>query len=123
MVNSDKEFAIKLADMRTRPRYYVLKGKEPKPVGSVIEWANSFEHDTRLVVATRLSHTVRVSTVFLGIDHNFYDSDGPPLLFETMIFGGPHDQYQDRCSTWEQAHAMHNKAVRVAKGEEKADDE
>lgn len=33
--------------------------------------------------------------------------DGPPILFETMIFGGEHDQYQERCSTWEQARKAH----------------
>jgi len=29
---------------------------------------------------------VRVSTVFLGIDHRHF-GDGPPILFETMVFG------------------------------------
>jgi len=40
---------------------------------------------------------------------------GPPLLFETMIFNGPDDgEYQERCSTWEEAEAMHERAVHVA---------
>lgn len=56
---------------------------------------------------------VRVSTVFLGIDHNFY-CVGPPILWETMIFGGPHDQYQHRCSTREEALEMHRRAVALA---------
>lgn len=51
----------------------------------------------------------RVSTIFLAIDHR--RSDGPPILFETMIFGGPFDQYQERCSTWEEAEAMHARAI------------
>lgn len=58
----------------------------------------------------RVAHSeaggIRVSTVFLGIDHRF-NEDGPPILFETMIFGGPHDGFQDRCSTWKEAVAMH----------------
>jgi hypothetical protein len=32
---------------------------------------------------------VKISTVFLGIDHQF--GIGPPVLWETMIFGGPSD--------------------------------
>ena len=48
---------------------------------------------------------VDVSTIFLGLDHAW--GNGPPLLFETMVFGGALDQEQDRCSTWEQAETMH----------------
>lgn len=58
---------------------------------------------------------VKVSTVFLALDHRFNDQ-GPPLLFETMIFGGEHDGYQDRCSTWEQAEVMHKVACDMAFG-------
>jgi hypothetical protein len=51
-----------------------------------------------------------VSTVFLGLDHNY--GAGPPILWETMVFGGPLDQEQDRCSgSREQAEAMHAKMV------------
>lgn len=35
---------------------------------------------------------VNVSTVFLAIDHAF--GDGPPVLYETMIFGGG-DLFED----------------------------
>ena len=51
----------------------------------------------------------KVSTVFLGLDHNFMG--GEPVLFETMIFGGKHGGYQKRCSTWEMAEKMHQDAV------------
>ena len=56
-----------------------------------------------------------VSTFFLGLDHAF--GGGPPLLFETMIFGMPErsEEYQERCSTWEQAEAMHERAVAHAR--------
>ncbi|WP_166903861.1 hypothetical protein [Mycobacterium sp. DL440] len=33
---------------------------------------------------------VVVSTVWLGLNHSFTD-DGPPIIFETMVFGGVHD--------------------------------
>ena len=52
-----------------------------------------------------------VSTVFLGIDHNFY-GDGPPLLFETMVF---HDNlvdlFCDRYSTAAAARIGHASVV------------
>jgi hypothetical protein len=84
--------------------YYILVDKEPVPVDDVLEWARMFEGD-RHVGNTTIKDVV-VSTVFLGIDHNFRP-DGPPLLFETMVFGGEHDQYQDRYSTWEEAERGH----------------
>jgi hypothetical protein len=48
---------------------------------------------------------VEVSTIFLGIDHSF--GSGPPLLFETMVFGGELDDEQERYSTEAQALAGH----------------
>jgi hypothetical protein len=33
---------------------------------------------------------IGISTVFLGLDHRHF-GDGPPLLFETMVFGGSRD--------------------------------
>jgi len=37
-------------------------------------------------------------------------------LFETMIFGGEHDQYQVRYSTWDDALNGHQFAVNLAQG-------
>lgn len=49
----------------------------------------------------------QVSTVFLPINHNFADH-GPPLLFETMVFGGGDDDLsQWRWETWAAAEAGH----------------
>jgi hypothetical protein len=57
----------------------------------------------------------RVSTVFLGLDHQY--GDGPPLVFETMIF--PPDSwsevYCERYSTWAEAEAGHATAIEHAK--------
>lgn len=65
----------------------------------------------------------RVSTVFLGLDHNHLN-DGPALLFETMIFpeGSYAEMYQRRCSTWEEAEEMHKEAVLYQLGKELSDD-
>lgn len=48
-------------------------------------------------LAGESGESVTVSTVWLGIDHSY--GDGPPMIFETMIFGGPYDQEQMRYST------------------------
>jgi hypothetical protein len=53
-----------------------------------------------------------VSTIFLGIDHALYD-DILPILFETMVFGGPLDHQQFRTSNYEQAEAMHRDTVKM----------
>lgn len=91
---------------------YILKGKKPVPCKDLLKWAKWFETGERIVQWTKKGK-IRVSTVFLGLDHNFTGS-GKPLLFETMIFGGKHDQFQDRCSTWVEAEQMHKRVCKMA---------
>lgn len=57
----------------------------------------------------------RVSTVFLGIDYSF--GQGPPVLFEMMVFGPENDkgEVQLRCCTWDEAKELHLKGVRKAR--------
>jgi len=50
-----------------------------------------------------------VSTVFLQLDHSW--SGETPILFETMVFGGPFDQEQERYATWAEAEAGHARIV------------
>ena len=90
-----------------RPKYYVLSGQKAVPC-SMAEWASRFELVCH--VGDTTIGGVRVSTVFLGIDHN-WSVDGPPLIFETMVFGGDFDRDQDRYSTWEEAKQGHAVAV------------
>ena len=55
---------------------------------------------------------MRVSTVWLGIDHNYFG--GRPLLFETMVFSDNknyQERYCDRYSTWDEAIEGHKKAI------------
>lgn len=49
---------------------------------------------------------VEVSTVWLGLNHRWAD-DGPPLIFETMIFGGSQDGAQWRHTSEVEALAAH----------------
>lgn len=90
--------------------YYILDGKKAKQVDSVTEWALWFEKADRKVKVTELPNGVKVSTIFLGLDHGW---NGIVLIFETMIFGGEHDQYQDRYGTWEEAERGHEKAIEL----------
>lgn len=92
---------------------FILRDRKPVPV-DIIAWASWFESADRFVRQDTIGD-VRISTVFLGIDHQF--GDGPPLIFETMIFGGEHDQYQDRCSTWQQAEDMHARACALVRNQ------
>ncbi|KKM17325.1 hypothetical protein LCGC14_1676840, partial [marine sediment metagenome] len=47
--------------------------------------------DKRRVVETFVDDNIKVSTVFLAINHNYIYLD-PPLIFETMIFGGERNE-------------------------------
>ena len=71
------------------------------------------EGSDRRRVATDMIGGVRISTVFLSIDHG--DGDGPPVLFETMVFGGQFDQDQARYTTWAEAEIGHKAMVRLRK--------
>lgn len=88
------------------------------------EWMafNFYEPDgPRRVGWTEIGWGRIVSTVFLGINHNF--GSGPPLLFETAVFtpktdlnDGTWDILQ-RYSTWPDAVEGHERAVRASGGE------
>lgn len=56
--------------------------------------------------------TVRVSTVFLGMNHNHGLTEGPPLVFETMIFGHDTARVMDRYTSYAEAQAGHAKIVK-----------
>lgn len=103
----------------TMSNYYILIGKTTKKASNVIEWGRWFANNEKnRVVGIDTKNGVRVSTVFLGIDHNFNPratGNSEPILFETMIFGGKHDQYQRRYSTWAEAEIGHKKALEMIK--------
>ena len=73
-------------------RYAILDGHEIVVV-DLMTWAKWFEDKDKTVERTSIGD-VKVSTVFLGVDHSW--GGGKSLWFETMIFGGPLDQEQWR---------------------------
>ena len=92
--------------------WYILDDdNKPVPVGPM-QAAVWLETNGRRVTVTNLPDDVTVSTVFLGIDHSY--GDGPPVLWETMIFGGEFDQETMRYTSHEDALEGHKKMVRKA---------
>jgi len=85
--------------------------EDKTPVACNIEDIN--QSASNILAKTELeinNEKVRVSTVFLNLNHNYSDQ-GPPVLFETMIFGGKHDSYQDRYTSYEDAMRGHYAVV------------
>ena len=86
--------------------YFILEGKEIVSA-TVQEWSTMFSNRNGRTVAKTQIDGFMVSTVFLGLDHAF--DEGPPMLFETMVFSNRGGDYQERCSTYEQAEEMHER--------------
>lgn len=88
--------------------HYILDGKTPVKT-DLMTWAKWLENGENRIVQQTTVGDKFVSTVFLGLDHQF--GDGPPLIFETMIFAGEYGGDMWRCSTWEQAEQQHEAAL------------
>lgn len=96
------------------PKYYILAGHKPVAAPLMV-WARWFETADRRVAFSDFGK-VSVSTVFLGLDHSFdFTGKSPPILFETMVFGGKYAGEMNRCSTWEEAEAMHAEMCEMVK--------
>jgi hypothetical protein len=91
--------------------FYILKDKVPIQVG-FIEHASWMQIDENRIIEHTKVGEILISTIFLGINHPFY-RDGPPVLFETMIFGGKEGQYQQRYITWDEAVKGHKEACEL----------
>ena len=90
--------------------WYILKDK--KPVKASIEEWDEWSKENQRHIDEAVKDGIRVSTIFLGLDHSF--GGGEPVLFETMIFGGEHDQDLWRYKTWEEAVDGHATARVIA---------
>lgn len=93
--------------------FYVLVDKEPVKVSGLEEWSRRMDWTDRHVAITEVAPGVTVSTIFLGLDHRHaLFGDGPPILFETMVFNDYGDDgTQERYSTWDEAAAGHQRIV------------
>jgi hypothetical protein len=114
------ELNIGLGGFGDSSKWFDRQG-EPIPVRVATEYLADYDYK---VVAKDVfvmgDQPVEVSTVWLGLDHNFWslspDLPHRILIFETMIFGGDLDLEQWRYSTEEEAiqgHAETCEMVRV----------
>lgn len=79
------------------------------------EWCELFEdRGARRVARTDIDEDCWVSTVWLGLNHRWF-GDGPPLIYETLVFGGDHDGEMWRYPSWDAALAGHDQAVALAR--------
>lgn len=92
---------------------YILEGKEPVHCDDIETWSKWYQTANRRVASTFISDDVRVSTVFLAMDHNWHG--GEKILFETMVFGGRYDDYQERYHTWDEAEEGHKRIVEMVR--------
>jgi hypothetical protein len=104
--------------------YYYLNADHSVEKCSIEKWADQMEGrngaPSRIIKQDKVKGPDgtenTVSTVFLGLNHAF--GYGVPILFETMIFGGPLDEYQVRYATYGEALNGHEIAVKMAKAQD-----
>jgi hypothetical protein len=93
--------------------YILDENGEPQSCPDILTWGQWMHSADRAVLKTDVGD-VHISTVFLGLDHSFYG--GPPVLWETMIFGGAFDQDQWRYTSQLDAMRGHARAVALVEG-------
>ena len=74
-----------------------------------VKWSRWFRTADRSIENIYIG-LAQISTVFLGMDHSH---DGSVMLYKTMIFGGDHDNYQERYQNKAAAIDGHNRAVEM----------
>lgn len=105
--------------MPERLLHYIEINGQPIPEPNILVWARWFETANRIVAQTQVGEAT-VSTVFLGFDYNFW-TQGQPLLYETLIFGGDMDGREKRYATRAQALAGHEAVLRAFDSKEGID--
>lgn len=102
--------------MKKYYHYYDRQGKPYKGEDACISWAKDFEllnkTKGRIIKQQTLWNGLWVSTVWLGLNHNW--SPGEPAIFETMVFlpHSLHEIYCQRYATEKEAQAGHLEAVK-----------
>lgn len=94
----------------TEPTFGALNPDGTVRIVTLDEWIEAFQNTDRVIARTQVG-TNLVSTVFLGMDPNYW-SGSDPAWFETMVFdaGAPAD-YQHRAATREAALENHRRAI------------
>jgi len=98
-------------------RYILDEQGNPVEEPELLKWAEWFENSANRRVALTFVENKRISTVFLGLDHSFSNApDAVPVLWETMVFGGEHDEYQERYTSKDAALEGHWRIVEMCGG-------
>ncbi len=98
--------------------HYKLDGRRAVPCDSMVEWSAWYEVADRRVAETWIDD-VRISTVFLGLDHNPVPG-ADPALFETMVFADDTTHEMRRYFIWEEAEAGHAEMAELIRAEMEA---
>ena len=124
----DDGLSVKLGVWKLK--YAILDESGEVLPATMLEWSQWFERNggQRIIEQTDLACQITVSTVFLGLNHQY--GAGPPLYFETMIFGPPKTEWSEvfgrehtfrsdlwisRTSTLAQAKAAHAEGIEWVK--------
>lgn len=119
-MTDELEAFLERCDKATRSLAFWVLGPNHDVIPATMQgWATFFHDFKRRQVAETFVGDVRVSTVFLGIDHGFGMTD-EPLVFETMAFKENRSSYDDlyceRYATWDEAIAGHEAMVKKVRG-------
>jgi hypothetical protein len=101
-------------------RYYILDDDlNHVPCNGPVEYGKWLDaHPRDIIIGRNNFKDIAVSTVFLGLDLSiFLYHKSEPVLYETMIFGGKNDEYQERYCTREQAIEGHMRALDLVRKE------
>lgn len=93
--------------------FYILQNREVVPA-TLKEWVKWFHENHIQVNFSELPGNIRISTTFIGLSSDFgCFGSTVPLVFETMIFGGPYHLTRWCYCTYAQAEEGHKKAVEL----------
>src|SRR5262245_37646077 len=93
--------------------YVVDAEGEPQVEPDFDRWQAWMQWNDQPLAETHVARGVWVTTRFMGFDQRGIKI-GAPLLWETMIFGGPHDLHQQRYTSEADALKSHERAVAPA---------
>jgi len=110
------------AESRSVDKFYYIMVNGKIKHANMFEWSKWFFNiENRRIDYTELE-TGHVSTVFLGIDHDFSIDkllQKKPILFETMVFGSELNEFQWRYSTLGEAKQGHYEIVNAIREKRK----
>lgn len=112
-------------EIQNRSLFYKLDENKNVVPSSLGEWANFIESklpSNYWIVGKDIINEYLVSTVFIGLCHNYNPHSNIPIVFETIVFNDHHEIYCDRYSTWKQAEQGHMRASKWVKNGCKEDE-